>query len=148
MTSVNRTKSKSSLFLMEMIVTLLFFSIASAICVQLFAQAHILSRQAKELNAAVAISQSFVEVMRGTDGSIDSIWTQFMDADRISDHELSQYYDSDFQICNKSDALYIADVTLTSTSAFQIIHVEFICLENKSLVYELSATKYINTPQG
>ena len=35
-----RTHSGSSLFLMELILAILFFSVASAVCVQLFARAH------------------------------------------------------------------------------------------------------------
>lgn len=148
MNSANRSKSKSSLFLMEMIVTLLFFSIASAICVQLFAQSHILSRQADELNIAVSVSQSFIEVMRGTDGGIDAIAEQFPYAERISTSSLEQYYDADYTECSYEDACYVAEVTLSQTNAFQIMDTRFINLETKEIIYELSATKYINTPQG
>lgn len=146
--NIHRSKSKSSLFLMEMIVTLLFFSIAGAICVQLFVQAHILSKQADELNMAVAVSQSFVEVMRGTDGSMDALLEQFPDADRISINVLEQYYDSEYHVCADTEATYVIEVTLTPTAAFQIIHTKMIQLETKEIIYELSATKYINTPQG
>lgn len=148
MNSANRSKSKSSLFLMEMIVTLLFFSIASAICVQLFAQSHILSRQADELNMAVSVSQSFIEVMRGTDGSMDAIAEQFPYAERIDANTLEQYYDADYAECSYEDACYVAEITLSPVNTFQIMDTRFINLETNEIVYELSATKYINTPQG
>lgn len=148
MNTASRSKSKSSLFLMEMIVTILFFSIASAICVRLFAESHVLSRQADELNMAVAVSQSFVEVMRGTDGSIDAMTEQFPNAERINDNTLEQYYDADYQECTEDEARFVAEITLSNTGAFQVIETRFINLETKELVYELSATKYINTPQG
>ncbi len=144
--TIDRSKSKSSLFLMEMIVTLLFFSAASAICVQLFAQAHILSRQAEELNMAVAISQSYAEAMRGTDGSIESISVLFPDAERISNQILEQYYDGDYQKCPAAEACYVVEVTLSPTNAFQIIHTRVLQLETREIIYELTATKYINTP--
>ncbi|HKM20823.1 MAG TPA: hypothetical protein VJZ01_02135 [Lachnospiraceae bacterium] len=148
MNTVNRNKSKSSLFLMEMIVTILFFSIASAICVRLFAESHILSKQADELNMAVAVSQSFVEVVRGTDGSMDALLEQFPNAERINNDVLEQYYDTDYNECTIEEACYVAEITLSNTGAFQVIDTRFINLETKELVYELSATKYINTPQG
>lgn len=148
MNTANRSKSKSSLFLMEMIVTILFFSIASAICVRLFAESHILSKQADELNMAVAVSQSFVEVVRGTDGSMDALLEQFPNAERINNDVLEQYYDTDYNECTIEEACYVAEITLSNTGAFQVIDTRFINLETKELVYELSATKYINTPQG
>ena len=148
MNTASRSKSKSSLFLMEMIVTILFFSIASAICVRLFAESHILSKQADELNMAVAVSQSFVEVVRGTDGSMDALLEQFPNAERINNGVLEQYYDTDYNECTLDEACYVAEITLSNTGAFQVIDTRFINLETKELVYELSATKYINTPQG
>ncbi len=148
MTPINRTKSKSSLFLMEMIITLLFFSIASAVCVQLFAKAHTLSRQAEDLNFAVAVSQNFAEVMRGTDGTMDSLLEHFPDAEQTGSDTLIQYYNADFSPCTETDAIYTAEVTLTFTNAFQMIQTEVSSLETNEIIYDLSAIKYINTPQG
>lgn len=47
------TSHKSSLFLLELILAILFFSIASAICVQLFVKSHTLSTDAQNLSIAV-----------------------------------------------------------------------------------------------
>ncbi len=148
MTGANRSKSKSSLFLMEMIVTLLFFSIASAICAQLFVQAHILSKQANELSKAVAISQSYIEVMRGTNGSMEAMLEQFPNAVRIDSTSFEQYYDDAYCECSDNDAYYVVEITLSPVNAFRIINTRVINLETKEIIYELSATKYINTPQG
>ena len=41
----------SSLFLLELIFSILFFSVASAICIQIFVRAHTLSRDARALSA-------------------------------------------------------------------------------------------------
>ena len=49
----NRAKS-SSLFLLELVLAILFFSLASAVCVQFFVKSHILSRDAQRLNHAVS----------------------------------------------------------------------------------------------
>ena len=51
---MKRTPAKrSSLFLLELIIAILFFSLTSAVCVQFFARAHQISRQTQELNAAL-----------------------------------------------------------------------------------------------
>ena len=36
---------RSSLFLLELIIAILFFSLTSAVCVQIFVRAHLISRQ-------------------------------------------------------------------------------------------------------
>lgn len=148
MSSTTRSKLKSSLFLMEMIVTILFFSIASAICVRLFAQSHILSRQADELNMAVAVSQSFVEVMKGTDGTMETLTEYFPNAVCIDDDTLEQYYDADYQECASENACYIAEITLSVNDAFSTMETRMINIETKEVVYELTSTSFRNTSQG
>ena len=44
---------RSSLFLLELIIAILFFSLTSAVCVQIFVRAHLISRQTQELNMAL-----------------------------------------------------------------------------------------------
>lgn len=50
--------SRSSLFLMELIISILFFSIASAACIQLFVKAHLLDQKTQEQNQALIWSQN------------------------------------------------------------------------------------------
>lgn len=64
---INRGSSKSNLFLMELIILILFFSIASAICVRLFVSAHLDSLESAALNRAVLAAQSAVEVYKNAD---------------------------------------------------------------------------------
>ena len=46
------TANPSSLFLLELIFAILFFSVASAVCVQVFVKSHTLSTQAHDLTQA------------------------------------------------------------------------------------------------
>lgn len=62
-------KSKSSLFLMELIISICFFALASAVCIRLFVQAHFLSRDTITLNRAVSECQNLAEIYCGCDGS-------------------------------------------------------------------------------
>lgn len=52
-----------NLFLLELVISVLFFSLASAVCVQLFADSHRKSREAKELKLAVNTVSSCAEVI-------------------------------------------------------------------------------------
>ena len=58
---------RSSLFLLELIIAILFFSLTSAVCVQIFVRAHLISRQTQELNTALEKVSGFSEVFLAGD---------------------------------------------------------------------------------
>ncbi|MBR7058133.1 MAG: hypothetical protein IKI35_05350 [Stomatobaculum sp.] len=68
MSSSVRTNSKSSLFLIELIVTLCFFSLASVVCVRLFVYAHKVSTESRRETLAIQISQNAAECFIAADG--------------------------------------------------------------------------------
>lgn len=69
--------SKSSLFLMELIIALLFFSLASTVCIRLFVNAHSLSNQTVDMNYAVNYAQNMAETFTGCDGDLASMQAIF-----------------------------------------------------------------------
>jgi len=65
MNIANTTKrSKSGLFLMELIILICFFAIAAVICMQLFATAHTLNRRSVGIQMAVLHAQNAAESFR------------------------------------------------------------------------------------
>lgn len=61
-------KSKSRLFLIEMVVIILFFSIAAAVCTNMFAQAKAVSAQSTELTMALMEAQEAAETFKSAGG--------------------------------------------------------------------------------
>lgn len=57
--------SKSSLFLMELIIAILFFALASAVCIQLFVKSHLLGNTTAEENHALLLCQNLSEIYLG-----------------------------------------------------------------------------------
>ena len=56
-------RSKSGLFLMELIIVTAFFAVASVICIQLFAMSHSLSTRSIGMQMAVVNAQSAAEII-------------------------------------------------------------------------------------
>ena len=75
-----KNSSKSGIFLMELILSILFFSIAAAVCVKLFVTAHQLSDQSVNLNHAVAMAESIAEAFYGCNGNAGELENLFPDA--------------------------------------------------------------------
>lgn len=144
----NSKQSKTSLFLMELIITIMFFAICSGVCVQLFVQSHVLGKETWELNRAVEKAQGFAEVMRGTDGTIESIMAQFPEAVSADDSYFEVFYDVNFLPCEYSEAVYVGDVTLAPNGAIQNMDIRIVKLADMSEIYTLTATKYMIDPKG
>ena len=53
--------SRSSLFLMELIIAILFFSLAGAVCIRLFVTAHSISQNTIARNHAITQTQNLAE---------------------------------------------------------------------------------------
>lgn len=140
---MNKAKSRTSLVLMELIITILFFSLASAVCVQLFVEAHLTSIETKELNNAVNIAQSISEVMNGTDGSLSSVSEFYKTAEGDEDYFVI-YYDNDFKETDDyENASYAADVTVSSISKLYNMEVNVVKLPDCEVIYTLDSSKYI-----
>lgn len=65
---------------MELILSILFFSIAAAVCVKLFVTAHRLSDQSVNLNHAVSMAESIAEAFYGCNGNAGELEALFPDA--------------------------------------------------------------------
>ncbi|NLD20547.1 MAG: hypothetical protein GX663_09970 [Clostridiales bacterium] len=103
----NRARS-SSLFLLELIISILFFSIASAICVQLFVKSHTLNTHAQELDFAVNECCSIAEIITSEDSR-----EQIQDTMNVL-YPDGLYFDKDYNPCSEKSAYYVITVDMTA----------------------------------
>ena len=117
--------SKSSLFLMEIILNILFFSILATFCVQIFFKGYQLSKSTEKLHQAVTACTSIAEICQSTDSpeeTLSSIYPESMSLDAT----ILIYYDRDF-LAVENKTLFIGQrwifyriSLLPSTSPFWI----------------------------
>lgn len=96
---MQNNSSKTGLFLMELIIAILFFSLASAVCIQLFVQSHIVSRQSVELNYGVLWAQNTAELFYGCNGNAEQMAALLENSDIQNNgnrHTLTLLFDRDF----------------------------------------------------
>lgn len=62
--------SRSGLFLMELIISILFFSLAGAVCIQLFVLSHNISRDTVDQNNAIVHAQNLADVWLSAEGDM------------------------------------------------------------------------------
>ena len=92
-------KRHSSLFLIELMISLLFFSLAAAVCIQFFIQAHLLSQQSANLNEAILISQSLAEEFRAKNGELEN---------------QEVYYDANWNPSTKEMAVFTSQLSIST----------------------------------
>ena len=96
------SSSRSGLFLMELIISILFFSLAGAVCVKLFVNSHIISQNSVELNHALEWSQNVAEVFYGCNGDFNEMTDLFQSqfgncTASASDQSFLLLFDNDFE---------------------------------------------------
>lgn len=118
----------SSLFLMELILAILFFSAASAICVQFFVRSHLLNLDSDNLSHAVNECSGAAEAVCSSDGISetaallqslypDGIYSGTegsVEADDSQAGEIRIYYDGSFQPCGEENGAYMMVLRLTT----------------------------------
>lgn len=75
-----KDKSKTALILMEIIIALGIFAVASAICIKVFALSYEKSDSARKLNEASIIAESIAETLRATECDMNDFIQDYPDA--------------------------------------------------------------------
>lgn len=66
-------RNKGTWMLLELLIMLLVFSLAAAVCLQIFSQAAALSRQSRQLEEATVLAQNAAELLKSTLGDTGSL---------------------------------------------------------------------------
>lgn len=158
-----RHNNTSSLFLLELILAVLFFSVASALCIQIFTKAHLMSQDARDLNFAVnEVSSMAEQISAGTlhpataassdDTAASSDDTAASSDDTASDpstqisndawQDDTAYYDSSYASCEKADAVYVLTVHYEPEDTLLKAHISMDTIADNRNIYTLDVTKH------
>lgn len=133
--------AKSGLFLMELIVVILFFALSSAVCVQLFVRAHLISIKSSDLTMAVTKAQTAAECFKSSDGTEDAL-SSLLGA-RRDGGALVVDYDGRWEQTAPGDAVYRMVVEVGSRGAVASAGIRIEKQGQNEPVYQVSAQKYI-----
>jgi len=112
-----RGRSASSLFLIELIIAIGFFAVASAVCLQLFVRARLVSIQSADLSRATLAAQSAAEAFRGCGGSLEK--ASALLGGQEDDGALTVWYGPDWNPCGRENAAYRLTLTRGRAGPFR-----------------------------
>lgn len=108
-----RHPSKASLFLIELIVSILFFAIASALCIQIFVKAKQLDEEGLKQRHASIVASSIIETYRSNQ------LEQFYTVDQDGNIYFDQYWNP-----STTTSIYKATITQDKNSLTVIVSQE------------------------
>lgn len=108
-------RSRSSFFLMELILSVFLFAVAAAACSALFVQTHLRGKNSKELLFSLTESQNLLSEIHRSDAVSASELQEDIAASMNIPAEsspgcLNYYYSKDFSACSKEDAAYLLQI--------------------------------------
>lgn len=113
--------SKSGLFLLELMLSLLIFSVCAAICMGLFGKAAADTAKSRDLNSAVILARNVAELVKSGE-KIDAV----------------SYYDGELSAAESVNSAYSAVVTYETPELF---NVDIIRTVDGETVFALSCAK-------
>lgn len=158
--------SKSGLFLMELMISILFFSLAGAICIQMFVHAHLLNNTSRDLNHSVEWCQNISEVFYGCNGNEEEMVSLLNCYHSVSEEGTMYilFFDKNFQpitfsLDNSVPAKFVPDysyfitIDLSTQDDMLLCHVQSYKrtsdtsldsdLHSEDFIYELHNTLYL-----
>ena len=139
---IRRSRAQSSsLFLMELILAILFFSITSAVCVQFFVQ------KSKVLAQAVNECSNIAELYDTSDSieeALSLLEENYPDVfvERGIQSAAVIYYDAAFSPCQKGAASYFLNAAFTEENSMLKANIK-VTDSGDSVVYELNTDHHV-----
>lgn len=141
---MKQTHSKNSLFLMEILLNILLFSVLLVVGLQFFSKTHTLTQKTGQLHAAVTSCSNIAAVFEAGDGTTADLLALYPYSVNL-DNKVIIYLDKDFNECKKGQAKYYITAKQNKSNNTQLASLTIRChtMEHgKELIYELNATHY------
>ena len=144
--------SKATLFLMELIIAILFFSLASTVCIQLFAKSHLLGEKTINQNQAVIWAQNLAEGYLAMEGDLEKLETLFEYGTYLENTDsLLLAFDSNWNGCLDTEASYLAKLTSYPINETGLIHADIVVYattDEENPIYTLTISHHIAERRG
>ena len=131
---------RSSLFLMELIIAILFFSLAATVCVRFFVKSYTLEQESQKLNHAVNAATSVAEIFRNQEQPFSLLAEEYPYGEQ-AENAYYIYYDTNWSLCTSSNAVYSVLLQTAETDTFLIGDITV--TDNDNTIYHLTIKKYI-----
>ncbi len=131
---MNRSSSRGSTFLMEIMAAILFFSLVSALCLQMFLKSSQLSKDTANLSSAASQVRNAAELIKhAASSSAQADKNSFFPECLLEEYpnaatgsvQTVVYFDKKWNYCPAGDAAFCMKITPTNTEDASLLHFYF-----------------------
>lgn len=136
--------SKNSVFLFEIIINLLLFSVLITVGLSFFIKTHTLTDRTRQLHHAVNWCSNLATIYETGDGSLDTINEQYPYAVRIN-NKLIIYLDDNFNETTDTNYRYSVIVSMQTNSKAYYLNkakISFYTDNSSTVLYSITACNY------
>lgn len=138
-----RSARRSSLFLLELMISILMFSVASAWCVRLFVTARSIVSETDEQTKAGNLASGYAEAFLASDDFGAFLLAEGGRKEEMPGNDLYRlFYDKDWKVCEASDAAYYFEAVIQKEGNFEKCAFSFSKEGGEDLIYLLDVEKY------
>lgn len=144
---MKRRSHSQSVFLMEIVLNILIFSMLLTICLQLVMKARRLTGETVMLHRAVTCCNNAASIYRAGDGSFTTLqneYTYSVDTKKL----LIVYLDDHFVPCRKGQHAYTMTIAAAEALTDRMDGVTISCQKGESVIYSMEAYRYTPLTPG
>ncbi len=132
------TQSKSSLVLMEIIISVFILAFTSAICISFFVAGYLTDRDNKALVHALEEVGNSSEIILAYEGDMEKL--AMLTESMITDNKLVLYYSKEFERCDSSEAKYKLEIIKSDdlVSVFSLNYVDVYNNSEEKIIYSVN----------
>lgn len=138
-----KSARRSSLFLLELMISILMFSVASAWCVRLFVTVRSVVVRTEEQNRGQNLAAGYAELFLAS-GNFEAFLLQ-EGAEQRESGEITRYYlgyDRNGNVCKRAEAYFAFDIAIEDKEDFSTCYFSFRRADEKEDIYTLEVEKY------
>ena len=98
-------RTKSSMFLMEILINILLFSLLCVCSLQFFMKAFTLTENTTTLHHAVTACNNVASIYETGSGKLDILWETYPYALHVDGH-IMIYFDENYEECSREESIY------------------------------------------
>lgn len=138
------TPYKNHMFLLEIMLNILLFSILLSVCLQFFSKTYRLTEETTDLHRAVTSCTNAASIFESGDGTLAPLLSQYEYADQKGDSVLI-YLNQYFVECPKADSSYSVTVCLLpeASPSSRLSRAKITCYRDSEELYGITACQYM-----
>jgi len=133
---------RSTIFLMELIIVILFFCLTGTLCIQLFVKAHLMSSRSRELTVSVNEVSSAAALVENTQDTEVLIREHYPFVEEENGNFIV-YYNNKWDVCTKDEAIYSMDIRLSNENGFHTGDVTMYNVTDNTAIYQIAVRKHL-----